>query len=60
MEASRMDRMKLVLGAFVELQRSVAPEVESCCDRMNALVSNIDPTSVCIYPNMYSTSNKFM
>jgi len=45
MEELRLDRLKLVLGAYVELQRSVSPEILASCDRMSALVSNIDPKS---------------
>ena len=46
MEELRLDRSKLVLGAYVELQRSVSPEILASCDRMSALVGNINPKAV--------------
>ena len=47
MEETRLDRLKLVLQAYVELQRSVSPEILSACDKMNAVVSAINPSGVC-------------
>lgn len=49
MEELRMDRLKLVMGAYVELQRSLCPEYMKVCDRMEGLVSKINPKSVCTF-----------
>ena len=48
MEELRLDRLQLVLGAYVELQRSVSPEIIASCDRMDVLVNNINPKAVCL------------
>eukprot|EP00276_Gloeochaete_wittrockiana_P019583 CAMPEP_0184358960 /NCGR_PEP_ID=MMETSP1089-20130417/117598_1 /TAXON_ID=38269 ORGANISM="Gloeochaete wittrockiana, Strain SAG46.84" /NCGR_SAMPLE_ID=MMETSP1089 /ASSEMBLY_ACC=CAM_ASM_000445 /LENGTH=457 /DNA_ID=CAMNT_0026697547 /DNA_START=16 /DNA_END=1389 /DNA_ORIENTATION=- len=35
MEEQRVERVRSVIATFIELQRSVAPEINSSCDRMN-------------------------
>lgn len=49
MEEIRLDRTKLVLAAYVELQRSISPEILSSCDRMGSLVGNVNAKAVCIH-----------
>lgn len=43
MEETRLERQKLVWNAYVELQRSVSPEIISSCDLMSTLIDAVDP-----------------
>lgn len=43
MEEARIDRVRTIISTFVDLQRSVAPEVVSSCDRMNIAFLQINP-----------------
>ena len=43
MEETRLERQKLVWNAYVELQRSVSPEILSSCDLMSTLIDAVDP-----------------
>ena len=47
MEETRIDRTKVALQAFIELQRGISPEILSSCDRMAVNVKNISTSAVC-------------